>query len=175
MSAVSTACRTFSVKVLLDGTILEHKERGWGSCVWSTLIYTCIHTVPPRETWHVIVPSHFLPIFLSPEAGGSLKKAFHLLPSPGFLTRVQEDIEAPSWLPENVSPLCTPGGACLPSQSGCHCPLGAVLVPGRESWGILMWNNLGGDKVDPMLSCVSGICVLGSVLSRHICKTEMQE
>lgn len=45
--------------------------------------------------------------------------------------------------------------ACLPAQSGCHCPLGVVLVPGRESWGILTWNNLRDDKVYPVRRALS--------------------
>lgn len=52
-----------------------------GGSAWSTHRYACIHTVPSTETCHVIVPVHFLPVLLSPEAGGSFRKAFHLLAS----------------------------------------------------------------------------------------------
>lgn len=58
-------------------------------CMTPTHVYTGLHTVPPGETWHVIIPIHFLPILLSPRAGGISGKPFvsssPLASSPGYL------------------------------------------------------------------------------------------
>lgn len=47
------------------------------------------------------------------------------------------------------------GTAHLPSQSACHFPLGVALIPEGQSWGILPWDNLGSEEVEPMLKPLS--------------------